>query len=459
MDYKKLSQDILANVGGESNIESVTHCVTRLRLKLKDESNANTDVIENLDGVIGVAKASGQYQIIIGKEIENVYRAFSELFEHSKLQGEVEADQLPEKPKGIKGYLNNALDVFISCFTPLIPVIAGSGMIKVLLSLLVTFKVLDSNDSTYQLLNMIGDGVYYFLPILVGYTAAERMNVDIFIGMVLGAVLVHPTLLKLAGDNSATYTSLAGLPVKIVDYSAQALPVILTVWLAKYVDTFTNKISPNIVKIFLRPMLTLLITAPIMLVIIAPLGSVLGDYFQVFSNLMNQWGWIAVGLNAALFPLLVLTGMHNALIPLIITMFASQGFDAVLIPSGLIANIAEGAAAAAVAVRAKNKRTKSLAASATVSALVGITEPALYGVNLRFKRPFYAMLLGSLVSGCLAGLLHLTAYSFVSPSLLSLPIFIGKNSNIVTAIISAALAFAVTFAITYVMGFNEEQNT
>jgi PTS system beta-glucosides-specific IIC component len=139
-------------------------------------------------------------------------------------------------------------------------------------------------------------------------------------------------------------------------------------------------------------------------------------------------------------------------------MFASQGFDAVLIPSGLIANIAEGGAAAAVAVKAKNKRTKSLAASATVSALVGITEPALYGVNLRFKRPFYAMLLGSLVSGCLAGLLHLTAYSFVSPSLLSLPIFIGKNSTIITAIISSALAFVITFVIAYVIGFNEEEN-
>ncbi|WP_205401897.1 PTS transporter subunit EIIC [Streptococcus lutetiensis] len=458
MNYKKLSQEILANIGGESNIESATHCVTRLRLKLKDESEANTSAIENLEGVIGVAKASGQYQIIIGKEIENVYHAFSELLEHSEPQDVIEDGHSSEKTKGIKGYLNNGLDVFISCFTPLIPVIAGSGMIKVLLSILVTFKVMTPDDSTYQLLNMIGDGVYYFLPILVGYTAAKRMNVDIFIGMVLGAILVHPTLLKLAGENAATYTSLAGLPVKIVDYSAQALPVILTVWLAKYVDMFTNKISPNIVKVFLRPMLTLLITAPIMLIAIAPIGSVMGDYFQAFSNLMNQWGWIAVGLNAALFPLLVLTGMHNALIPLIITMFASQGFDAVLIPSGLIANIAEGGAAAAVAVKAKNKRTKSLAASATVSALVGITEPALYGVNLRFKRPFYAMLLGSLVSGCLAGLLHLTAYSFVSPSLLSLPIFIGKNSTIITAIISSALAFVITFVIAYVIGFNEEEN-
>lgn len=314
MDYKKLSQEILTHVGGESNIESATHCVTRLRLKLRDESKADTAYLENLEGIIGVAKASGQYQIIIGNEVSNVYKAFSALFENTKLQGEVEADHLPEKPKGVKGYLNNALDVFISCFTPLIPVIAGSGMIKVILYLLSTFHLLSSDSSTYQILFMVADTVFRFLPIMVGYTAAKRMNVDLFIGMVLGAIIIHPTLLSLAGEEGAAFTSLAGLPVKIVDYSAQALPVILTVWLAKYVDMFTEKISPNVIKVFLRPMLTLLITAPLMLVVIAPLGSLLGDYFQVFADLMNQWGWLAVGLNAALFPLLVLTGMHNALI-------------------------------------------------------------------------------------------------------------------------------------------------
>lgn len=459
MDYNKLSQEILTHVGGESNIESATHCVTRLRLKLRDESKADTAYLENLEGIIGVAKASGQYQIIIGNEVSNVYKAFSALFENSKLQGEVEADHLPEKPKGFKSYLNIALDVFISCFTPLIPVIAGSGMIKVVLYLLSTFNLLSSDSSTYQILFMVADTVFYFLPVMVGYTAAKRLNVDLFIGMVLGAIIIHPTLLTLAGEEGAAFTSLAGLPVKIVDYSAQALPVILTVWLAKYVDMFTAKISPNVVKVFLRPMLTLLITAPIMLVVIAPLGSLLGDYFQVFANLMNQWGWLAVGLNAALFPLLVLTGMHNALIPLIITMFASQGFDAVLIPSGLVANIAEGGAAAGVAARAKNKATKSVAVSAAISAVLGITEPALYGVNLRFKKPFYAMLLGSFISGCIAGLLHLTAYSFVSPSLLSLPIFIGENSNLIIALLTSALSFIITFVITYVIGFDEEQNT
>ncbi|CQR24165.1 PTS system, sucrose specific, IIABC components [Streptococcus varani] len=459
MDYKRLSQQILQYVGGEANIESATHCVTRLRLKLKDETKANTAKIEGLDGVIGVVQASGQYQIIIGQEVDGVYKAFSELFSHKKLQGEVEADHLPEKPTGIRGYLGNALDIFISCFTPLVPVIAGSGMIKVICTLLATFEILSKDDSTYQLLNMIGDGVYYFLPIMVGYTAAKRLNVDVFIGMVLGAIMIHPTLMSLAGENNVAYTSLAGLPVKIVNYSAQALPVILTVALAKYVDAFADKISPKMIKIFLRPMLTLLIVAPIMLSVIAPLGSILGDYFQAFANLMNHWGWIAVGLNAALFPLLVLTGMHNALIPLIITMFASQGFDAVLIPSGLIANIAEGGAAAAVAARAKNKATKSVAASAAISAVLGITEPALYGVNLRFKKPFYAMLLGSLISGSIAGLIGLTAYSFVSPSLLSLPIFIGENSNLVTAAICAILAFVITFVLAYAFGIDEEQHT
>ena len=218
---------------------------------------------------------------------------------------------------------------------------------------------------------------------------------------------------------------------------------------------FTEKICPNLVKVFLRPMLTILITAPIMLIVIGPLGTFAGDYFQVFCNLMNKWGWIAVGLNAAIFPFLVFTGMHNALIPLMIQMFATQGFDAVLVPSGLVANIAEGGAAFGVFLRSRDKKMKGTALSATISALFGITEPALYGVNLKLKRPFIAMLIGSLTGGCLAGLLSVTAFSFVSPSLISLPIFAGTTRSFIGAIITVIATFIGTAVITVIMGFDQ----
>lgn len=273
--------------------------------------------------------------------------------------------------------------------------------------------------------------------------------------MVLGAILLHPNFSAMGADG-ATYTSFLTLPVRIVSYSAQALPVILCVWVMKYVNNFAEKVSPSIVKVFLRPMITILVMVPVMLVAVGPLGAILGDYFQGFCDIMNQWGWIAVGLNAVIFPFLVLTGMHNALIPLMIQMFATQGFDPVLVPSGLVANIAEGGAAFGVFMKSKNKGVKGTALSASVSALFGITEPALYGVNLRFKKPFVMMLIGSLVGGCLAGLMGVTAYSFVSPSVVSLPIFAGKGSSFIWAIISAIFTFIFTAVITWMFGYKDE---
>ena len=451
MDYKKTGQEILAKVGGKDNVKSLSHCYTRLRFSLADDSKANANAIEKIDGVMSVKNAGGQFQVIIGTEVDKVYKEILPMI------GEGSAVSEDKKPKSIKDMANGVLDVFISCFTPIIPLIAGCGMIKVLLAVLLNFGVLKDTSSTYQILNFIGDSVYYFLPIFVGYTAAKKMDTDAFLGMALGAILLHPNFTAMAVDGAA-YTHFLSAPVKLVSYSAQALPVILSVWLMKYVNNFFEKVCPNMVKVFLRPMLTLLVTAPIMLVVIGPIGSIMGDYFQGFCDVMNKWGWIAVGINAAIFPILVLTGMHNALIPLMIQMFAMQGFDPVLVPSGLVANIAEGGAAAAVAVRSKNKKTKGTAISATISALFGITEPALYGVNLKYKRPFVAVLLGSLIGGCFAGLCGVTAYSFVAPSILSLPIFAGGDgSSFIWAVVTVPVSFAVTFAIAWVLGFKEDE--
>ena len=448
MDYNKLAVDIISNVGGKENINGLTHCVTRLRFTLADESKANKSALERLNGVMGVAQSGGQYQVIIGAEVEGVYNAIMNNIGATKQNKE----EVKEK-KTIKQILNNGLDVFISCFTPIIPVIAGSGMIKVLCYILTATHLLTETSSTYKIISMIGDGVYYFLPMFVAFTAAEKMKVDKFLAVALAAIMMHPTFLTL-GD-VGTYTGFLGIGLQVVNYSAQALPIILGVWLMKYVDKFSDKVSPKMVKIFLKPMITLLITVPIVLIAIGPLGSILGVYFAKFVDVMNKWGWIAVGLNAAIFPLLVLTGMHNALIPLMIQMFATQGFDSVLVPSGLIANIAESGAAGAVALKTKNKGLRAVAGSASFSALFGITEPALYGVNLRLKKPFIAMLIGSLVSGAIAGIFKLTAYTFVNPSLLSIPIFAGPASSFVLAIACVPMTYIITFIITYFMGFED----
>ncbi|RDU24104.1 beta-glucoside-specific PTS transporter subunit IIABC [Anaerosacchariphilus polymeriproducens] len=453
MNYSKLVSELLKCIGGKENIKQVSHCYTRLRFSLYDDKKVTNEKVRNMEGVLNAMFASGQYQVVIGSKVDEVYE---ELIKQAGIMEVQQESTMQEKntfkSKQIPG---KVLNVFISCFTPIIPVIAGCGMIKVICALLLNAHILTDTSSTYAILTIFGDTVYYFLPIFVAYTAAKKLETDPFTSMVLAGILLHPNFAALATEGVNT-TSFLNIPIQIVSYSAQALPVIITVWLMKYIDKFINKICPNIVKIFLRPMLNILITAPIMLAIIGPMGSVLGNYFSKFVDIMNHWGWIAVGLNAAVFPLLVLTGMHNALIPLIITMFSTQGFDAILITSGLVANIAEGGAASAVAFKTKNKELKGTALSASISALLGITEPALYGVNLRMKRPFAAVMLGSLISGCIAGILGVTAYAFVSPSILSLPIFAGGNGNsLIGAIITVPVTFVITFAITWFLGFKD----
>lgn len=451
MKYKNLAESIIRYVGGKENISSVSHCVTRLRFVLRDESLVDTDGLENEQGIIGLVRSSGQFQIIIGPEVDQVYK------EVQKFVGDSVTSEAPvmEKQEGNKvvNLAKQGLDTMISCFVPAIPVIAGSGMIKVLVVLLSFAGLITPESSSYIILNMIGDAVFYFLPLIVCYNAAKKMNVDIFLALAVGAILLHPTLLTL-GDEGTT-ASLFGIGVKIINYSSQALPAILGVWLLKYVDKFADKISPSIVKVFLRPMISLLIVAPIMLIIIGPATAVIGDGFFALVNIMNKWGWVAVGLNAALFPIMVLTGTHNVTIPLLVQMFATQGFDAIFLPSGLAANIAEAGAAGAVAFKTKNKALKGTAISATVSALLGITEPALYGVNLRLKRPFVAVLLGSLLGGCYIGFLGITAPTFVTPSLLTIPIFAGTVSNFILGLTSIPVTFLITFVITYMIGFED----
>ncbi|WP_160689646.1 beta-glucoside-specific PTS transporter subunit IIABC [Clostridium sp. C2-6-12] len=449
MNYSKVASTILEKVGGKENIKKVTHCVTRLRFELVDESKADTAAIEALQEVISVNTGSGQYQVIIGQSVGDVYK------EVIKLTGEKEltSNSSIAKKKTIKDYSNSILDILISCFAPIIPALAGCGMIKVLLSILTTAGMLNSASTTYKTLYILSDTVLYFLPIFVAYTAAKKFEVQISLALVIAASLFYPKWAEIGAAGSTS--SLFGVNFTIFDYSSQAITVMLAIAIMKYVEKLAEKVSPDIFKAFLQPMLTLLITFPIVLFIVGPIGQVIGIFFNGFATLMQSWGWFAVGINAALFPLMVLTGAHNATIPLIVQMFATQGFDNVFIVGGLAANIAQAGAAAAVAFKTKNKGLKGTAISGATSALFGITEPALYGVNLRLKKPLICVIIASFIVGCFEGLVKVTAYSFVGPSIASLPIFIGERSSFIWVIVTVILAFAVTFALTYIVGFKD----
>lgn len=452
MSNKALAENILSLVGGKENISNMTHCVTRLRFALKDNAKADREGIKKLDGVISVLESGGQLQIVLGPAVTDVYKEASALV-GDLAGGEVAADA-DKGPKSVGSFFKGILDTLIACFVPSISVIAGAGMVKVLAVLLNSVGLIAADSSTYTLLNnVIGDGVFYFLPFLVAYNAAKKMNVDVMTSMALAAIILHPNFLALG--ETGTNVSFFGLPLKIMDYSAQALPVIFGVLLLKYVDKFAEKVSPNLIKVFLRPMISLLIVAPVILMVIGPATAILSDLFLKFCELCNNWGWLAVGINAAIFPIMVLTGTHNATIPLLVQMFTTQGFDPVFLPSGMAANIAEAGAAGAVALKTKNKKLRGTALSATFSALLGITEPALYGVNLRLKRPFIAMLIGSAIGGCIMGLVKITAPTFVTPMLLTAPIFLGKCPNPIIGFLSIPLTYAITFVITYLFGFED----
>lgn len=451
MSDKAMVSALIEKVGGKDNIKNVSHCVTRLRFVLNDDTKADLDGIKNVDGVLDCIVSSGQYQVVIGAGVAEVYKETIDQLGDGFAGGAVQpaADE-PEEKGNI---FQRALDTLVGCFIPSIPLFAGSGMIKVIAVLLSFAGVLPTDSSTYQLLNMIGDAVFYFLPFFVAYNAAKKMGVDVGLSMVLAAIIMHPTLASL-GD-TGTSTSLFGLPVAIVTYSAQALPSIFGVWLLKYVDRLAVKISPKIFSMFLRPMISLLITGAFMLCVVGPVANALNNLMFQFCLFMQDWGPIAVAINALLFPLMVLTGTHNASTPLIVQMFSTQGFDPIFLVSGLSANIAEAGAACAVAVKTKNAKLKSTGFSATLQALLGITEPALYGVNLRMKRPFFSMLAGAAIGGVIMGIVGLAAPAFVTPSVLTMFVFIPGGVNVALALATVPITFAVTFLITYFAGFKD----
>ena len=454
MSNKELAKKILELVGGNDNVNSLTHCVTRLRFELKDNSIAKKSELEALQDVLKVIESNGQYQVVLGPKVGEVFDETIKLVDTAATTSiKNDAHDTKKTPAGIKGLLKEGLDTLIACFVPSIPVIAGSGMIKVLVVLLQTIGILGSESQTATLLNIMGDGVFYFLPFFIAFNAAKRLKADIMVSMVIAAIVLHPNFAALGEVGSFVHLSL--FPVKIVEYSTQALPLIFAVWLLKYVDKFADRVSPDIVKVFLRPMIDILVVASATFVVIGPITGYIGEGFMALCNFMNTWGWIAVGINAVLFPIMVLTGTHNATIPLLIQTFATQGFDTVFLPSGMAANISEAGAAAAVAIRSKNKKMKATAGSATASALLGITEPALYGVNLRLKRPLIAVLIGAFLSGCIIGLAKITAPTFITPSLLTAAVFFQKCPSILMGILSLASAFVIPFILTLVLGFED----
>lgn len=458
MDYKSLAKQILEHVGGEGNVVSFTHCATRLRFHLKNDALAQTDALKDLPGVMGVVNKGGQYQVIIGSDVPNVHRELLTMGKFDDIPSGSGDDHADDGEK--RNVFIRALETIAGIFTPIIPAITGAGILKALMALLVAFKWIDTTSQTYQLLVVFSDAAFYFLPFLIAYSAAKKFRCNPLMAMSIAGILLHPNFINMVNTAKEAGTGIhfIGLPVTLAGYSSSVIPIILSIWFMSFIEPLADKVSPKAVKFFTKPLLTLLVTGPVALIILGPLGVIIGDGIAYgIAFLEKHVRWMVPLLVGTLSPLMVMTGTHYGLIPIGINNIATAGFDTVVGPGMLGSNIAQGGAALAVAVRTKNKTMKQVAGSAGLTAVCGITEPALYGVNIKLKRPLIAAMIGGGVAGLYLGITGVGRYTSGSPGLLALPGYIGTEgfANIINACIGSAIAFAVAFIATLILGFKD----
>lgn len=454
MDFEKLADIILKGIGGEENIAGFTHCATRLRFTLKDESVADEEALKNTKGILGIAKSGGQFQIIIGNEVSKAYGAIQEKRKGSAL-GEKEQKILPKKMK-----ISERIFDFVSAiFTPVLPAIIGAGLVKSVLAVAVLLGA-DTESMTYYFLNFIGDAPLYFLPVMLAFTAAKKLGCNQFLAVSIAGAMLHPNYTALITDAySIHFSSFLGIPVTLASYSSSVIPVLLMVFALKYMEAFLEKVLPKMVKFFFKPLLCLIIVAPVTFIVLGPIGFVVGVGISTALNMLNTYaGWLVPTIIGAVYPLMVTTGMHYGLVPFMMQSLAAEGFETIAGPGNLPSNIAQGAASLSVAIKTKKKELKQTAFTTGVTAVLGITEPALFGVTLKYKKVLACVMLGGGVGGFYAGIMGVKCFSFCSPGLLSLVAYIGPDGwlNLIHSCISMIIAFAVTFGAVWIWGYKEE---
>lgn len=455
MNYKKLAMDIVENIGGASNIKTVTHCMTRIRFTLNDVSKANKEAIEELNGVLGVVYAGGQFMVILGQHLlpvyENVVKEFN-LTEEKPIDENLDGLTNEKQPLTWKNAGNAVLNYVTAAVTPLIPALIAGGMLKVVLLLIVTFISSGYEESSsYLLLSAIADAPFYFMPIIVAYGAATKLGGTPIYAMISAAALLHENYTSLVAANESM--SLFGINVQGLSYGTSLLPALLIALVAYYAEKFFNKIVPGIFRSVLVGMGTIFITGSLAFLILGPIGNMLGGGIaSLFLFLENTVGPIAVGLLAASLPWLVMMGMHTALAPFMAQLVASPGYDSMIRPAFIIHNMAEGGAVLGVAARTKDKEFRSECISIAIGCIVaGVTEPAIYGINLKYRKPMIGVMTGGLAGGIIASILGAKAFIMGYSNILALPIFEDTILAMVTGIL---VAIVVSSIFTFVIGFD-----
>ena len=446
MKHEQLANDILRLVGGAENVTEVTHCFTRLRFRLKDDSKADAEGLKALSKVTGLVNAGGQFQVVIGTDVADVYDAVEAILGNGTSAAVPAAE--PEK----KGFsLKAAVNALASIFTPTIPALAGSGVLKGLLVLCTTFGILAKTDSTYAILNAASDAVFYFMPIILGYSAAKKFKCDPVIAMAIGGSLIYPNLVTFMSE--AESVTFLGLPVIVTTYSSTVIPIIIATWVQSWLEKGLNKIFPSMVRSVLVPCITLTVMVPATLMVFGPFGNYLSTLIGlVFTTVTEFSPMLAGAFFGGTFSILVMFGIHRALVPIGVNEVATVGSTALWAFTGP-ANFAQAGACLGVFFRVRDPKMKSVAISACVTALCGITEPALYGVTLKYKRPMIAAVVSGAIGGAIAGIGGARAYAVAIPSVLTIPAFIG--AGFAAFLIGITVAFVLSLVGTLVIGVEE----
>ena len=458
-EAKKIAIEVLDKVGGKDNISKVLHCVTRLRFNLKDSSLAEVKEIERIKGVLGTMEAGGQLQVIIGPDVKMVYDEVSGIVNQGSLPS-VEFKNSEKKKITLKSIFNGILDGISGSLAPVIPVITTCAFFKMITALFgpEMLNLISAESDLYTLLTFVGDSGFYFFPIVIGYSAAKKFNVLPVLGILLGCIMMHPTFIQLA--NEGTSFSIYGIPCNVQNYANSILPIIMSVWVMSYVSNFFNKNIPSSIRSVFAPGLTIAVMLPISLCILGPAGAYLGTYIvNGLFGLQGIVGFIGIAIIAAIYPLLVITGMHMILITALFQVFATNGFDgfasvALSISSFSIMGVAIGAA-----LRIKNKEQKALATQFAITAVIaGTSEPTLYGICTRYKKPFIGLIAGGFAGGLYAGIAGVISANLVpSTNIFASLAFLGASQiNFINGLLGCAIAVVVAAVITYFFGFKKD---
>lgn len=473
--YDGLARIIIQNVGGKSNIISVAHCITRLRFKLKDESKANKEVLESTDGVIKVMQAGGQYQVVIGNQVNDVYDAVLEVG-HLAAAGAVdeEGNAVEETSGGgKKSPVSLLIDVISGTLQPTLGVMAATGIIKGLLALFDFLGLIPAASGTYQVWYAVADGFFYFMPIVLGYTAAKKFKVNEFIGMAIGIALCYPAMVNsTAGTVLGTvftgtafemsyYLTFFGIPVIMPasGYTSSVVPIILAVAIAAPLEHWLKKVIPDVIKLFVVPFVTLIVMVPLTYLVIGPIASILCSILSLFFNAIYSipvvGGLIGGVLIGAFWQVLVIFGLHWSLVPLAMINYSLLGYDFILSPYFCV-SFAQTFVVLAIVLKTKDEKLKKIAIPAFISAIFGVTEPAIYGVTLPKKTPFIYSCIAGAIGGAFTGLMRTRSYSIGGLGLFGLPSFIDTTgvmglTNMIYILIAILIASVAGFAMTYVL--------